>query len=163
MTTVEESVCRTEMTGLESQEEDVPKSVLFYKTMSWLGKIRSHRRDESWSPSLCQTFFSTSMGDQIPLIVEKPLVVCGCRKFKIDTLGDHLCTCTTHSGAKKAHDWEVGQLGDLFRTTHTAKTQQVVRSRGHHCGDVELVGYLENTGDPMSLVLDLRSRGPIWK
>ncbi len=49
----------------------------------------------------------------------------------------------------------VGQLGDLFRTTHAAKTQQVVRSRGHHCGDVELVGYLENTGVPMSLVFFL--------
>jgi hypothetical protein len=50
--TVEESVLRTEMTGLESQEEDVPKRVLFYKPMSWLGQIRTHRRDESWSPSL---------------------------------------------------------------------------------------------------------------
>ena len=50
--TVEESVVRTEMTGLESQEEDSPKRVLFYKPMSWLGQIRPHRRDESWSPSL---------------------------------------------------------------------------------------------------------------
>ena len=50
----------------------------------------------------------------------------------------------------------VGQLADLFRTTNTAKTQQVVRSRGQHCGDVELVGYLANAADPVSLVLDLR-------
>ncbi len=50
--TVEESVLRTEMAGLESQEEDTPKRVLFYKPMSWLGQIRPHRRDESWSPSL---------------------------------------------------------------------------------------------------------------
>jgi hypothetical protein len=96
------------------------------------------------------------MDAQIPLIVEKPLAVCGCLKFKIDTLGDHLCTCTAHSGAKKAHDWVVGQLVDLFRTTHTAKTQQVVRSRGQHCGDVELVGYLANAAGPVPLVLDLR-------
>jgi hypothetical protein len=67
-----------------------------------------------------------------------------------------LCTCTAHSGAKKAHDWAVGQLADLFRTTHTAKTQQVVRSRGQHCGDVELVGYLANAAGPVPLVLDLR-------
>ncbi len=53
MVTVEESVLRTEMTGLEShQEEDAPKRVLFYKPMSWLGQIRPHRRDESWSASL---------------------------------------------------------------------------------------------------------------
>ena len=31
---VEESVLRTEMAGLESQEEDAPKRVLFYKPMS---------------------------------------------------------------------------------------------------------------------------------
>jgi hypothetical protein len=64
------------------------------------------------------------MGAQIPLVAEKPLAVCGCRKFKIDTLGDHLCTCTAHSGVKKSHDWEVGQLADLFRTTHFAKIRQ---------------------------------------
>jgi hypothetical protein len=52
VTTVEDSVLRTEMAGLESQEEDDSKSILFFKTMSWLGQIRSHRRDETWSASL---------------------------------------------------------------------------------------------------------------
>jgi hypothetical protein len=47
VTTVEESVLRMEMTGLESQEEDDPKRVLFFKPMSWVGHIRTHRRDES--------------------------------------------------------------------------------------------------------------------
>ena len=32
--TVEDSVLRTEMTGLESPEEDVPKRILFFKPMS---------------------------------------------------------------------------------------------------------------------------------
>jgi hypothetical protein len=50
--TVEESVLRMEMDGLESQERDAPKRVLFFKPMSWLGQIRTHRRDESWSASL---------------------------------------------------------------------------------------------------------------
>ena len=50
--TVEDSVLRTEMAGLESLEEDDPKRILFYKPMGWLGQIRSHRRDESWSTSL---------------------------------------------------------------------------------------------------------------
>jgi hypothetical protein len=154
--TVEESVLKTEMAGLESQEEDAPKCILFFKPMSWLGQIRPHRRDESWSASLWQTFFSTSMGAQIPVIAEKPLAVCGCRKFGIDALGDHLCTCTTHSGVKKAHDWAVDQLADLFRTTHKVKTQQVVKSRGQHCGDIELAGYLANTAGSVPLVLDLR-------
>jgi hypothetical protein len=49
--TVEESVLRMEMTGLESQEEDAPTCALFFKPMSWLGQITPHRRDESWSGS----------------------------------------------------------------------------------------------------------------
>jgi hypothetical protein len=71
VTTVEESVLKTEMTVLESQEEDDPKRILFFKPMSWLGQIRTHRRDESWSASLWKTFFFMSMVDQIPTIVEK--------------------------------------------------------------------------------------------
>ena len=110
--------------------------------MGWLGQIRPHRRDEAWSAGLWQTFFSTSMGAQIPVISEKPLAACGCRKFQIDPLGDHISVCTAHTGAKKAHDWVVDQLADLFRTTHKEKTQQVIRTRGQHCGDIELEGYL---------------------
>jgi hypothetical protein len=72
-----------------------------------------------------------------------------------DPLGDHLCTCTAHSGAKKAHDWAVDQLADLFRTTHKVKTQQVAKSRGQHCGDIELAGHLANAAGPVPLVLDL--------
>ncbi len=50
----------------------------------------------------------------------------------------------------------VDQLADLFRTTHKPKTHQVVKTRGHHCGDIELVGYLPNTTGPGPLVMDLR-------
>jgi hypothetical protein len=90
------------------------------------------------------------------VIVENPLVVCGCRKFQVDVLGDHLCTCTSHSGAKKTHDWMVDQLTDLFRTIHKVKTQQVVKSRGQYCDDIELVGYLANVSGLVPLVMDLR-------
>ena len=48
------------------------------------------------------------------------------------------------------------QLADLFRTTTKVKTQQVVKSRGQHCGDIELTGYLANVAGPVPLVLDLR-------
>jgi hypothetical protein len=96
------------------------------------------------------------MGAQIPVMTEEPLVACGCRKFQIDPLGDHLYTCTTHSGAKKAHDWSVDQLADLFRTTHKVKTQQVVKIRGQYYGDIEVAGYLVNAAGPVPLVLDLR-------
>ena len=96
------------------------------------------------------------MDVQIPVIEEKPLVTCGCRKFQLDPLGDHLNTCTAHSGAKKAHDWMVDQIADLFRKTHKVKTQQVIKSRGQYCGDIELAGYLANAEGPVPLVLDLR-------
>ena len=74
------------MDDLESQEEDDPKGILFFKSMSWLGQIRSHRRDEIWSASLWQIFFVMTMGAQIPGIVEKPLAACGFRKFQMDTM-----------------------------------------------------------------------------
>ena len=89
------------------------------------------------------------MHTQIPVIVDKPLAACGCKKFQLDALGDH-------SGAKKAHDWAVDQLADLFHTTHKVKTRQVVKNRGQHCRDIELEGYLANPVGPVPLVLYLR-------
>jgi hypothetical protein len=78
------------------------------------------------------------MAVQIPVIAEKSLVVCGSRKFQLDEMGDHLCTSTTHSGVKKTLDWVVEELADLFRTTHHTKTEHVTKSRGRHCGDIQL-------------------------
>ncbi len=128
--TVEDSALHTKMENLEFEEEDDPRRVLWYETISWLGQIRPHHRDEVWSVSLWQAYFPSGVGDNIPSLVELPLSTCGCRKFPIYTFGDHPCTCTTHSGAKKVHDWSVGQIVDLFRTTHKVKTQQMTRSRG---------------------------------
>jgi hypothetical protein len=50
--TVEDSVLHTEMVSLGSQEEDDPRRLFWFEPMSWLGPIRSHHRDETWSPSL---------------------------------------------------------------------------------------------------------------
>jgi hypothetical protein len=49
----------------------------------------------------------------------------------------------------------VDQIVDLFHTTHKVKTQQVVKTRGHHCGDVDLPGYLRNNTGPVPFVMDL--------
>ena len=76
-------------------------------------------------------FFAMSVGSQIPSIAELPVSVCGCKKFVLDALGDHVSTCTVHSGVKKVHDLLVEQLADLFRTTHKVKTQQVSRILGN--------------------------------
>ena len=48
-------------------------------------------------------------------------MACGWRKFQLDVLGDHLCTCTVPSGVKKSHDWVVDQLTDLFCTTQCVR------------------------------------------
>jgi hypothetical protein len=61
-----------------------------------------------------------------------------------------------------AHDWAVDQRADLFRTTHRVKTQQVVKNRGQHCGDIELAGYLQNAVGTVPLVLDLRIAHERW-
>ena len=52
MVTIEDSTLGVEMGDLESQDEDSPKRVLWYKTLGFLGVIRPHRRDEDWSVSL---------------------------------------------------------------------------------------------------------------
>jgi hypothetical protein len=50
----------------------------------------------------------------------------------------------------------VEQLADLFHTTTTVlKTQQVARSRGMRCGDIELAVYLADAAGPINLVLDM--------
>ena len=91
----------------------------------------------------------------MPVLSELPLSTCGCKKFTIDVLGDHVTTCTDHSWVKKTHDWTVEQLPDLFHTTHRVKTQEVTRNPGQWCGDIELVTYLTNVTGPVPLVLDL--------
>ena len=117
--------------------------------MSWLGKIRPRRRDEVWSAGLWQAFFASCVGATVPALEELPLSSCAYKKIDVDALGDHVATCIAHSGAKKAHDWVVDQLADLFHTTHKVKTHQIVRSRGQRCGDIELSGYLTNVAGPV--------------
>ena len=73
VTTVEDSALRTEMENLESDDEDTTMRVLWYKPMSWLGQIRSHHRDESWSAGLCQAFFVSCVGATGLAVSELPL------------------------------------------------------------------------------------------
>jgi hypothetical protein len=41
-------------------------------------------------------------------------------------------------------------------------TQEVVKSRGQWCGDIDLDSYLSNAVGPVSLVLDLRIAHKRW-
>ena len=42
------------------------------------------------------------------------------------------------------------------------KTQEVDKIRGHHCGDIEITGYLANVVVPVPLVLDLLLAHERW-
>jgi hypothetical protein len=91
-----------------------------------------------------------------------PLSACGCKKFDIDSLGDHVSTCTTHSGVKKAHDWSVDQLANLFHTTHEAKTQQVSSSH-MNVGEVALTLVLMDTYITLMILIGHLMRLPLTK
>ena len=95
------------------------------------------------------------MGAQIPILAEKPLVSCGCKKFKVDTLGDHLNTLFVPI-TRVPRRLTTGRLVNLLTFFAQHIQQKLNRSRGQHCGDVELVGYLANTAGPVPLVLHLR-------
>jgi hypothetical protein len=93
------------------------------------------------------------MGTQIPIIVEKPLVDCGYRKFQLDTMEDHLCTSTTRSGAKKAHDWPTlnGHLhyrNDIDKSLHETTTDKIRKYRA---------GYKNNPPSSVSFMSDIVS------
>ena len=154
--TVDDSVLRTEMGDLEPSDEDAPPRTLWHKPMAWLGVIRPLHKGEEWPLPLWQTFFSLAIGAHVPLIAAKPPAVCACKHFSIDAFGDHVCTCSSHSGAQKAHDWAVDRLADLFRTTCMAKTRGVAYSRGQQRGDIEFVGYLADAAGPRTLVADFQ-------
>jgi hypothetical protein len=84
-----------------------------------------------------QTFLVMTMGDQIPVITEEP--TCGCRKFQLDEMGDHFCTCTVIRMPKRLMTgWLINWLTFSTPHWHHTKTQHVTKSRGRHCGDLQL-------------------------
>ena len=98
------------MNGLE---DNAKARELFWKPLSWLGTIRPTSANYAFDPALWETFVSTTLGLEVPILAALPrlhnsqLAKCGCKKFCMDFHGDHTSTCTAHSGATKAHDWMV--------------------------------------------------------
>ena len=121
--------------------------------------------DDAWAPAIWQTFFTSTLGLEVPVLSSLPrhhnlpAAKCGCKKFLLDTHGDHISTCTAHSGATKAHDWMVGRLGPLFRTAgHRVRTQHGVSTSAEgrqKRGDVEILNYLQDAAGSRNLVFDL--------
>ena len=78
---------------------------------------------------------------------------------------DSLCQTffvLAHSGVKKAHDWAIEQLVDLFHTTTKVKNTQVDHNRGQRSGNIELVAFLADTVGPVNLVMDLHITHERW-
>ena len=154
---------RVDMNNLEEQADNTKASELFWKPLSWLRAIRPTSANYALDPALWETFVSTTLGLEVPILAalprlhNSPLAKCGCKKFCMDFHGDHTSTCTAHSGATKAHDWMVSVLGPLFRTAgHTVRTQHgVTASAGQRRGDVEIRNYLRSQAGSRSLVFDL--------
>ena len=71
----------------------------------------------------------------------------------LDVHGDHISTCTAHSGATKAHDWVVGRTeGHRVRTQHAVSTSAENQQKR---GGVEILNYLQDAVGARNLVFDL--------
>ena len=111
--TVQDSALGMEMNALEEQADNTKASELHWKPLSWLGNLRPTTANDAWDQPLWETFVSTTLGLEVQVLVSLPLrnqhatVLCSCKKHWIDLFGNHTSTCTTHSGATKAHDWAV--------------------------------------------------------
>ena len=59
--------------------------------------------DDAWAPAIWQTFFTSTLGLEVPVLSSLPrhhnlpAAKCGCKKFLLDTHGDHISTCTAHA------------------------------------------------------------------
>ena len=111
--TVPDSTLRVEMKALEEQADNAKARELHCKPLSWLGTIRPTTPNDAWDQPLWETFVCTTLGLEVPVLTSLPRrnqrapTLCGCKKHGTDTYGDHTATCTAHSVATKAHDWEV--------------------------------------------------------
>ena len=143
------------MGDLEPSDDKLPRT-LRHKPMAWLGVIRPLHKGEEFPLPLWQAFFSARLGSPIPSIVATHITTCACKRFQIDAFGDHICTCQSHSGSTRAHDWAVSQLANLFRTTHRVKDSGITTSKGQRRGDIEILEYLADAAGHRSIVTDLR-------
>ncbi len=91
------------MNGLEEQADNAKAREFFWKPLSWLGTIRPTSANDAFDPALWETFVSTTLGLEVPILSalprlhNSPLAKCGCKKFCMDFHGDHTSTCTAHS------------------------------------------------------------------
>jgi len=91
-----------EMNWLEEQADNSKACELFWKPHSWLGTIRPTSAHDAFYPELWETFVSTTLGLEVPILAvlprlhNSPLAKYCCKKFCMDFHGNHTSTCTAH-------------------------------------------------------------------
>ena len=70
--TEQDSALRVEMTGLEDQADNAKPRELLWKPLSWLGTLRPTTANDAWDPALWQTFFSSTIGLEVPALSSLP-------------------------------------------------------------------------------------------
>jgi hypothetical protein len=61
-----------EMNGLEEQADNAQASDLYWKPLSWLGTIRPTSANDAFDPVLWETFVSTTLGLEVPVLSSLP-------------------------------------------------------------------------------------------
>ena len=73
--TVPDSTLRVEMNGLE-QADNAKARDLYCKPLSWLGTLRSSSATDAFDQPLCETFFTSTVGLEVPVLSSLSRVLC---------------------------------------------------------------------------------------
>jgi hypothetical protein len=63
------------MNGLEEQADNTKVRELFWKPLSWLGTIRSTSANDAFDPAIWETFVSTTLGLEVPILDALPRLI----------------------------------------------------------------------------------------
>ena len=133
------------MALLEPEGEDAEPRQLYYAPLTFLSHVGSHSIE--WPLDVWQTFFSSSLGVSVPILVNHPRTLCACKKHLLGHLPDHVHCCQSVAASTQAHDWAVTQLKPLFGSLgHEVRVQTAVTaSMGKQRGDVQIREFLHNS------------------
>ena len=70
--TVPKSTLRVEMKVLEEQADNAKARDLYCKPLSWLGTLRSSSATDAFDQPLCETFFTSTVGLEVPVLSSLP-------------------------------------------------------------------------------------------
>ena len=70
--TVPDSTLHVEMNGLEEQADNTKARDIYWKPLSWLGTTRSTTANDALDPALWETFVSTRLDLEVPVLLLPP-------------------------------------------------------------------------------------------